>query len=132
MRWVFARLGCAGAIVTTLILCLGAAAAQESTVEEELCAPTPRQIREWGELQLQAFLDDHPETKDLELLARVIRVGRRIASVSDRPDQIYHFKVVEGGAEKYQAYDFRGGDRTELFSFKQRFQRSGDFNTSGR
>jgi predicted Zn-dependent protease len=61
----------------------------------------------WGQKMLAAFLDSRRLSEDAELSARLDTIGTRIVPVSDRPDLVYRFLVVEG--QELQAYTFPGG-----------------------
>jgi predicted Zn-dependent protease len=68
---------------------------------------TPAQEVAWGEEALKRFLQTRSLSQDVTQAARVDRIGRRIAKVSDRPDHPYTFLVLEG--KELQAYSFPGG-----------------------
>ena len=60
-----------------------------------------------GEKALVEFLDSHPLSTDGNMALRVDGIGRAVARVSDRPQLLYRFFVVQG--EELQAYSFPGG-----------------------
>jgi len=60
-----------------------------------------------GEMARVEFLESHPLSTDGNLAVRVDGIGRAIAEVSDRPQLLYRFLVVQG--TELQAYSFPGG-----------------------
>lgn len=68
---------------------------------------SPAQEVALGEKVRQEFLREHPLSADGNLAVRVDGVGRKVAAISDRPDLLYRFMVVQGG--RPQAYSFPGG-----------------------
>jgi predicted Zn-dependent protease len=60
-----------------------------------------------GKKLREAFLAEHPLTRDGNLLVRVDEIGRQVVRFGDRPDLTYYFLVVSG--ERIQAYSIPGG-----------------------
>ena len=60
-----------------------------------------------GEKARAEFFDSHPLSTDGNLAIRIDEIGRTVARVSDRPQLLYRFVVVQG--EELQAYSFPGG-----------------------
>lgn len=56
----------------------------------------------WGDQVLATVLQERAESTDQALHRRLRRVGGRVARVSDRPDHLYRFLVLEG--EEPQAF----------------------------
>jgi len=71
------------------------------------CVVMPAQEMAWGRLRLASFMKEHKEISDEALTLRVSRIGRAMVEVSDRPNGLFRFLVVEG--EDLQAYSFPGG-----------------------
>ena len=95
-RLAFGILGCAGAA-----LALGAAPSTATLT------PGPAGEVVLGEETLKVFLAARPLSEDGELALRVGRIGHALARVSDRPDVVDSFLVVQG--QELQAYSFTGG-----------------------
>ena len=62
--------------------------------QESLLIETEREIR-MGDAISKKVEEEYPPMRDPELLARVDRVGQRIAQASDRKDLLYRFNVIE-------------------------------------
>ena len=94
------------AFVTLLVtLDLGVGAVQSD--DDSAIVVTPVQDAVLGERALADFLAQRPLSEDGVLFLRVGAVGRRISSVSDSPNLLTRFYVVQGN--ELQAYSFPGG-----------------------
>lgn len=62
--------------------------------QESLLISSDREIR-MGESISKRVEEEYPPLRDPELLARLDRVGQRIAAVSDRRDVVYRFALIE-------------------------------------
>ena len=68
---------------------------------------SPIQEIAWENWKLKKFMKNRGFSDDEHLALRVHRVGRRLARVSDHPDQAFRFRVLKG--DELQAYSFPGG-----------------------
>jgi len=84
-----------------------AQAEERSAGQRQPIVVSPVQEYAWGEQRLRPFLQEHPLSSDSRLQLRVSRVGQNLARVSDRPNLLYRFLVIEGADP--QAYSFPGG-----------------------
>jgi predicted Zn-dependent protease len=69
--------------------------------------PAPAAETVLGEKEVERFLGARRLSGDGVVALRVERIGQALARVSDRPDLVYTFLVVEGSQP--QAYSFTGG-----------------------
>jgi predicted Zn-dependent protease len=69
--------------------------------------PAPAAETVLGQKEVDRFLATRQLSGDGALALRVERIGQSLARVSDRPDLVYTFLVVEG--RELQAYSFGGG-----------------------
>ncbi len=82
-------------------------AALDAADPQATITPTPTQEVVLGEKALEQFLATRKLSDDIALALRVDRIGQKVARVSDRPETVYSFLVVEG--KELQAYSFTGG-----------------------
>ena len=90
-----------------LVLALGAALLARADEPPRHVVVTPSKEVAWGQKVLESFLEARRLGDDEALAARLAWIGGRVAEVSDRPDLVYRFLVVEG--DELQAYTFPGG-----------------------
>lgn len=62
--------------------------------QESLFISTEREVR-MGEAISRRVEEEYPPLRDPDLLARLDRIGQRMAAVSDRKDLVYRFAVIE-------------------------------------
>lgn len=104
MKETGSRIRCQRVLLLTLILAAGhwilflAGCSTSYNVgtqqQESLIIGTDREIR-MGESVAKALEEEYELSRDPELLARLDRLGQRVADVSDRKDLIYRFAVLE-------------------------------------
>lgn len=68
---------------------------------------TPGQEMAWRKKMMSSFLDSRRMSEDEAMVLRVSRIGAKVAAVSDRPDLVFRFLVVQG--DDLQAFSFPGG-----------------------
>jgi len=89
--------------VVLSILAASCAAGQERT---PVVVSPPQEVALGTKARVE-FLESHPLSTDGNLAIRVDGIGREVARVSDRPQLLYRFLVVQGAEP--QAYSFPDG-----------------------